>query len=93
MCFSTTAAASRDLETQIHICAERRRQKKKRRESFKGRIATDSRQESKGRPGVAELLTKTEHFASQTSDITKASDARLKPHNCLGFLYYSLFYC
>ncbi|XP_036936040.1 uncharacterized protein LOC119009123 [Acanthopagrus latus] len=47
----------------------------------------------RGEPGVAELLTKTEHFPSQTSDITKASDARLKPHNCLGFLYYSLFYC
>lgn len=52
-----------------------------------GHKATVYRQE----PGVTVLLTKTEYFPSQTSGITKASEARLKPHNCLGFLYYSFF--
>lgn len=88
--FSKDCITSWDQE--IHTRVKRLHQKKRGEKNIRnlqGRIATVSRQESRG-PGVTELLTKTEHFPSPTSDISTASDARLKPHNCLAFLYYSL---
>lgn len=67
----------------VHFCLELGTSALKKKKTVR-------RQEPKGL-GVTELLTKTEHFLTQTSDITKAGEAWLKPHNCLGFLYDSLF--
>lgn len=49
-----------------------------------GTTATVSWQESKGL-GVTQPISATEHFVAQTSDITTASHAWLKPHNCCVF--------
>jgi len=73
ICALTIVLTSCDLERRIHVprdcsCMVSKGENK----TLKGHIATI--ESDIQRPEVTELLTKTEHFPSQTNDITMASD-------------------
>lgn len=70
LCVETGSVTSLEHGTHAHTCQQIVSESVDKILNPKGGIATISRQESKGL-GV----TETEHFPSQTSDITKASDA------------------